>query len=165
MLEKDNMTRHIKFLSYWIKTTIPFFTFIKTKKDTNNILRGQLTAFYMRMKNKTSTSKNFKEWIIRAYPYNFLKWEKPEIWEDKIVLIKFTAIRTTFLQNTLGTKVDNKREQAVLTMCLCFLLATPFCLRVSTHEIWWMVPSKTNNSQNLLEVYSPSKSHLKNLIT
>jgi hypothetical protein len=28
-----------------------------------------------------------------------------------------------------------------------------------------MVPSKTNNSQNLLEVYSPSKSHLKNLIT
>jgi hypothetical protein len=32
MLKKDNMTRHIKFLNYWIKTTIPPFTFTITKK-------------------------------------------------------------------------------------------------------------------------------------
>lgn len=57
-----------------------------------------------------------------------------------------TTIRTISLQNTPGTEVDNKREWAVLTMCLCFLLATPFCLGVSTHEVWWMVASKTNNS-------------------
>jgi hypothetical protein len=31
MLEKDNMTRHIKFMSYWIKTTIPPFTFTITQ--------------------------------------------------------------------------------------------------------------------------------------
>jgi len=89
MLEKDNMTRHIKFLSYWIKTMIPLFTFIKTKKDTNNISRGQLTAFYMRMKNKTSTSKNSKEWIIKGIPiqlfeirktWNMRRWN----WIDQI---------------------------------------------------------------------------------
>ena len=34
MLKNDNMTRHIKFLSYWIKTTIPLFTFTITQKDT-----------------------------------------------------------------------------------------------------------------------------------
>jgi hypothetical protein len=68
MPEKDNMTRHIKFLSYWIKTMIPPFTFIITKKDTNSISRGQLTAFYMRMKNETSTTKNSKEGIIRGIP-------------------------------------------------------------------------------------------------
>ena len=47
MLLKDNMTRHIKFLSYWIKITIPLFTFTITQKYTNNRSRGQLTAFYM----------------------------------------------------------------------------------------------------------------------
>jgi hypothetical protein len=36
MLKKDNMTGHIKFLSYWIKTTIPLFNFTITQKDTNN---------------------------------------------------------------------------------------------------------------------------------
>jgi hypothetical protein len=60
MLKKDNMTRHIKFLSYWIKTTIPLFTFTVTKEDTNNKSRGQLTVFYMRIKNKTNTTKNSK---------------------------------------------------------------------------------------------------------
>jgi hypothetical protein len=65
ILEKDNMTRHIKFMSYWIKTTIPFFTFIITQKDTNSRSRGQLTAFYMKMKNETSTTKNSKEGIIK----------------------------------------------------------------------------------------------------
>jgi hypothetical protein len=60
MLEKDNMTRHIKFISYWIKTTIPLFTFTIPQKDTNNKPRGQLIAFYMRTKNETSTTKNSK---------------------------------------------------------------------------------------------------------
>ena len=60
MLKKDNMTRHIKFLSYWIKTTIPLFTFTVTKKDSNSKSRGQLTVFYMRIKNKTNTTKNSK---------------------------------------------------------------------------------------------------------
>ena len=68
MPEKDNMTRHIKFLSYWIKTIIPLFTFTITKKDTNNVSRGQLTAFYMKMKNETNTTKNSKEGIIRGIP-------------------------------------------------------------------------------------------------
>jgi hypothetical protein len=60
MLEKDNMTKHIKFLSYWIKTTIPVFTFIITKKNTYNRSSEQLTTFYMRIKNETSTTKNSK---------------------------------------------------------------------------------------------------------
>ena len=60
MLKEDNMTRHIKFLSYWIKTTIPLFTFTITQKDKNNGSRGLLTAFYMRTKNKTSTTKDSK---------------------------------------------------------------------------------------------------------
>jgi len=68
MLEKDNMTRHIKFLSYWIKTTILLFTFTITKKDTNSKSRGQLAAFYMRKKNETTTTKNSKERIIRGIP-------------------------------------------------------------------------------------------------
>jgi hypothetical protein len=69
MLKKDNMTRHIKFPSYWIKTTILFFTFTITKKDTNSKSRGQLAAFYMREKKKeTSTTKNSKERIIRGIP-------------------------------------------------------------------------------------------------
>jgi len=61
MLEKDNMMRHIKFLSYWIKTMIPPFTFTITQKDTNSRLRGQLIAFYVRIKNKTSIKKTLKE--------------------------------------------------------------------------------------------------------
>ena len=48
----------------------------------------------MRMKNETSTIKNSKGGILGAYPYNFLKSEKPKIWEDKIVLIKLTVVRT-----------------------------------------------------------------------
>jgi hypothetical protein len=40
MFEKDNMTRYIKFLSYWIKTTIPPFTFTIIQKDTNSELGG-----------------------------------------------------------------------------------------------------------------------------
>jgi hypothetical protein len=40
MFEKDNMTRYIKFLSYWIKTTIPLFTFTIIQKDTNSELGG-----------------------------------------------------------------------------------------------------------------------------
>lgn len=32
-------------------------------------------------------------------------------------------------------------------------------------EVWWLVPSKASKSKKLLEVYSPSKSHLKHLIT
>jgi len=88
------MTRHIKFMSYWIKTTTPHFTFTIIQKDTNNKLKGQLNTFYMRMKNETSTIKNSKGGILGAYPYNFLKSEKPKIWEDKIVLIKLTVVRT-----------------------------------------------------------------------
>jgi hypothetical protein len=65
MLKKYNMMRHIKFMSYWIKTTIPLFTFTITQKDTNRITRGQLTAFCMRMKNETSTTKNSKGGIIK----------------------------------------------------------------------------------------------------
>jgi hypothetical protein len=79
MLEKDNMMRHIKFLSYWIKTTIPPFTFYITKKDANNILRGQFTVFYMKTKNEISTTKNSKEIIIRGIPIQLSKGEKSEI--------------------------------------------------------------------------------------
>jgi len=68
MLKKDNMTRHMKFMSYWIKTTIPLFTFTITQKDTNSGTRGQFTAFCMRTKNETSTSKNSKGGIIRDIP-------------------------------------------------------------------------------------------------
>jgi uncharacterized membrane protein (DUF106 family) len=68
MLEKDNMTKHIKFMSYWIKIMIPLFTFTITKKDTNNRLRRQLIVFYMRMKNETSTSINSKGEVIKGIP-------------------------------------------------------------------------------------------------
>jgi hypothetical protein len=68
MLEKDNMTRYIKFLSYWIKTMIPLFTFTITPKDTNSRSRGQFTAFNMRMKNETSKTKNSKGGIIMDIP-------------------------------------------------------------------------------------------------
>jgi hypothetical protein len=30
-------------------------------------------------------------------------------------------------------------------MCLSFLLATPFCSRVSVYEVWWIVSSKASN--------------------
>jgi len=76
MHEKDNMMRNIKFLSYWIKTTIPPFTFTLTKKDTNNKSRGQLTVFYMRTKKKISTTKNFKVGIIRGIPIQLLERRK-----------------------------------------------------------------------------------------
>jgi len=68
MLEKGNMTRYIKFLSYWIKTMIPLFSFTITWKDTNSRSRGQLTAFNMSMKNETSTTKNSKGEIITDIP-------------------------------------------------------------------------------------------------
>jgi len=45
---------------------ILLFTFIITKKDINGRLRGYLAAFYMRTKNKTSTTKNSKERIIKG---------------------------------------------------------------------------------------------------
>jgi len=77
MLKKDNMTKHIKFLSYWIKITIPLFTFTITKKETNNRLRGQIAGFFfMRMKNETSTTKNSKEKIIRGIPIQIFKRRK-----------------------------------------------------------------------------------------
>jgi hypothetical protein len=68
MLKKNNMKGHIKFLSYWIKTTIPFFTFTITWKDTNSRSRGQLTALYMRTNNETSITKNSKGGITRDIP-------------------------------------------------------------------------------------------------
>jgi hypothetical protein len=89
----------------------------------------------MRIKNKISTPKALKEEYSGAYPCNFSKEEKPEICENEIVLIKLIAVRTTFPQNLLGTKADNKKEQAISTMCLCFLSTTLFCSGVSVHEI------------------------------
>jgi hypothetical protein len=62
------MTRHIKFMSYWIKIMIPLFTFTMIKKDTNSKSKAQLTTFYMRINNKTSTTKNSKDGIIRGTP-------------------------------------------------------------------------------------------------
>jgi len=55
---------------------IPVFTFTITKKDTNNISRGQLTVFYMRTKNEISTTKNFKGGIIRGIPIQLLEKRK-----------------------------------------------------------------------------------------
>jgi hypothetical protein len=45
ILKKDNMTRHINFLNYWIKTTTPIFIFMITNKDKianreDNLLRS-----------------------------------------------------------------------------------------------------------------------------
>jgi len=82
MLEKDNMTRHIEFLSHWVKTTIYLFTFTVTKKDTNNISKRQLTVFYMRMKNKISTTKNFKEEIIEGIPIQLFERRKITFADD-----------------------------------------------------------------------------------
>jgi hypothetical protein len=76
MFKKDNMTRHINVLSYYIKTTIPLFTFTIIKKDTNSRSRGQLIVFYMRTKNKTSTTKNFKGGIIRGIPLQLFERRK-----------------------------------------------------------------------------------------
>jgi hypothetical protein len=53
-----------------------------------------------------------------------------------MVLIKLTAVRIASPQNLLGTEANNKREQAVSIMCLCFLLATSFCSGVSVHKVW-----------------------------
>jgi DNA polymerase elongation subunit (family B) len=83
MLEKDNMTRHIKFLSYWIKTIL-FLTFTITKKDTNSRSRGQLTAFYMRTNNKTSTIKNSKDGIITGMLRQL--FERRKTYYDKMKL-------------------------------------------------------------------------------
>ena len=69
-----------------------------------------------------------------------------------MLLIKLTTVRTISPKNSLEIEVDNKKERTISTMCLCFLSATPFCLGVSVHEVWWMVPSKASNWQNLLEV-------------
>jgi len=43
--------------------------------------------------------------------------------------------KDNFSPNSLGTEVDNKKERAVSTMCLYFLLVTPFCSKVSVHEV------------------------------
>jgi hypothetical protein len=51
------------------------FTFTITKKNINSKSRGQLTAFYTRTTNETSTTKNTKRGIIGAYLHNFLKRE------------------------------------------------------------------------------------------
>jgi hypothetical protein len=67
-LKKDNMMRYIKFMSYWITTTIPLFTFTITNKNINSKSRGQLTAFYTRTTNETSTTKNTKRGTIRGIP-------------------------------------------------------------------------------------------------
>ena len=64
MFKKNNMMRHIKFLSSWIKIVIPLLTFTITKKDRNNKSRGQFATFYMRFKNEASTTKDTKERII-----------------------------------------------------------------------------------------------------
>ena len=61
MLEKNNITRYIKFLSCWIKTTIPFFTFTVTKKESNNRSRGQFIAFCMGQRTKQVQPKTLKE--------------------------------------------------------------------------------------------------------
>jgi len=53
-----------------------------------------------------------------------------------MILIKITAVRIASPLNSLGIKADNKRERVVSTTCLCFLSATPFCSRVSIHEVW-----------------------------
>ena len=81
-----------------------------------------------------------------------------------MVLIKVIAVRTAYPQNSLGIEVDNKKDRAVSTICLCFLSATPFCSEVFVHKVCCLVSSKASNSKNLLEVYSPPKSHLKHLI-
>jgi len=76
------MTRHIEFLSHWVKTTIYLFTFNVTKKDTNNISKRQLTVFYMRMKNKIRTTKNFKEEIIEGIPIQLFERRKITFADD-----------------------------------------------------------------------------------
>jgi hypothetical protein len=76
MLEKDNMTRYIKFMSYWMKTMIPFSTFTITKNDINSRSSGQSTAFYIRMKDKISTTKNSKKGIIMGIPIQFFEMRK-----------------------------------------------------------------------------------------
>jgi len=97
---------------------------------------------------------------LGTYTYNFSKWEKPQLWENEIVLIKLTAVTTTSSQNSLRTEADNKKERAILTMCLCFLSATSFCSRVYVHNVWWMVSSKASNSQFIRGVF-PSQITLK----
>jgi hypothetical protein len=55
--------------------------------------------------------------------------------EDGIALIRIATVSTTSSKNSLETEADNKREQTVLKMCLCFLSATLFCSGVSVHEV------------------------------
>ena len=76
MLEKKNMMKHMKFLIYWIKTTIPLLTFTITKKEINSTARGQLIMFYMMTKNETITMKKFKEWIIKSMLIQLFKMRK-----------------------------------------------------------------------------------------
>jgi len=64
ILEKDNMIRH-KVFELLDQNNDTSFSLHHNPKDTNNRLRGQLTTFYMRMKNKKSTIKNFEGGIIR----------------------------------------------------------------------------------------------------
>jgi calcineurin-like phosphoesterase family protein len=67
ILEKDYDETHKVFELLDQNNDNPFYLY-HNPKDTNNKLRGQFTAFYMRMKNKTSTIKNFERGIIRDIP-------------------------------------------------------------------------------------------------
>ena len=91
---------------------------------------------YIRTKNKTSTTKHSKERLIRGIPIQLFERRNTEIYEDEIVFIKRTVVRIDSPQNIQRTEADNKRKRAVLIMYLCFLLATPFCSRVSVHKVW-----------------------------
>ena len=122
-------------MSYWIKTTIPLFIFNITQKDINSRLRGQFTAFYIRMKNKTSTTKNSKGGIIGTYLYIFKMRQTRTIRWWNCINQTYNSKDNFSPQNLLGAEADNKRERAVLIMCLCFLSTTPFCQGVSIYEV------------------------------
>lgn len=66
--------------------------------------------FYMRTNNKVSTNNFFLfKWWTGISSNNFSKWETYEIWDKGIALIKVT-LRTTSLQNLVGTQEVNKRD-------------------------------------------------------
>jgi len=148
MLEKDNMTRYIKFLSYWIKTTIHLFNFTITQKDTNNRWRGQLAAFCMRTKNKTSTNKNSKGEIIRDIP---IKVFKRKTW----IMRRWDCINQTYSNKdnfVLKLTRNRSREQertssfdyvpmfsfsnTILLRSICTKFGEWFHLRQRTHIIY-----------------------------
>jgi hypothetical protein len=75
MIEKDNMMRHIKFLSYWIKTMIRLSTFIITKKDTNSRSRGKFIVFYKRTK-RNKYNKKLQRINSQGHTYTTFQKEK-----------------------------------------------------------------------------------------